>query len=66
VLRFLSENANIRRRELLRVFGLSSLMGPLAAVRAQAENPAAVAPGFGRAKSVILVYANGGQSQLET
>jgi hypothetical protein len=23
-------------------------------------------PGFGRAKSVILVYANGGQSQLET
>ena len=27
---------------------------------------ASAAPGFGRAKSVILVYANGGQSQLET
>ena len=53
----------INRREWLRIGGLAGL-GNLAAAA-----PAAVrgrVAGFGRAKSVILVYANGGQSQLET
>ncbi len=30
------------------------------------ESNAAIRPGFGRAKSVIVVFASGGQSQLET
>ena len=38
--------------------------------RANAANPtpsaAGSSPGFGRAKSVIVVFANGGQSQLES
>jgi hypothetical protein len=54
------------RRECLR---LGSLAGLGVGVSRGAEAGASVkgnAPGFGRAKSVILVYANGGQSQLET
>jgi hypothetical protein len=53
------------RREFLRVglaSGLSSMNRPAGA----AESETRAARGFGRAKSVILVYASGGQSQFET
>lgn len=54
------------RRELLRICGLGGLMWPfVGAAPLQAKSTQQV-PGFGRAKSVIVVYANGGQSQLET
>jgi hypothetical protein len=45
--------------------GVSGLTMPSAA-RAAPPRHRGVSPGFGRARSVILVYANGGQSQLET
>ncbi len=60
----------VSRREWLRIGGLAGIELALAGKRA-ANSPAApagdfVIPGFGRAKSVILVYTSGGQSQLET
>ena len=67
MLRFVCENSNCTRRELIRVCGFGSLLWPVTGVRrAAAESFGPVFPGFGRAKSVILVYANGGQSQLDT
>src|SRR5688572_11870926 len=55
------------RREVLRLGGLGAL-GLLGATDLKAATtPApAASPGFGRAKSVILVYCCGGQSQFET
>ena len=50
------------RRDWLRVGVLAGLGG----MPARASALASASPGFGRAKSVIVVYANGGQSQLET
>jgi hypothetical protein len=55
--------AAIRRREWLRI-AAGSLLGGLGA-RAEIPPPTGF-PGFGRAKSVIVVFANGGQSQFET
>lgn len=56
------------RREWLRLGGLTSA-GCLASFAAGARETTtlpAVSAGFGRARSVILIYASGGQSQLET
>ncbi|HUG69560.1 MAG TPA: DUF1501 domain-containing protein, partial [Pirellulaceae bacterium] len=54
------------RREFLRV-GLATASLATVAQQAGANDARARLPrGFGRAKSVILVYASGGQSQLET
>ncbi|RPI86724.1 MAG: DUF1501 domain-containing protein [Planctomycetaceae bacterium] len=58
------------RRGLLRACGLSSLAW-LSTERsgnsaARPETSPESPPGWGRAKSVILVYTSGGQSQLET
>ncbi len=56
------------RREWLRLGGIAGIAGvgwPLA-THAAVLRDASRAPGFGRAKSVIVVYANGGQSQHET
>jgi hypothetical protein len=62
VLRFmLEENGRLSRREWLRVGGLAGL-GLLAGPSGRVLS----APGFGRARSVILVYTSGGQSQLDT
>ena len=66
MIRFLFEHRRsareVTRRECLRIGGLSAFaLGS----RASAESQARGGPGFGRAKSVIVVYANGGQSQLE-
>jgi hypothetical protein len=56
----------VTRREWLRLGGLAGL-GFGAATARGAERRAARAgtSGFGRARSVVVVYANGGQSQLE-
>jgi hypothetical protein len=61
----------VTRRDILRVGGSSllgmSLGGMLKLQSAQAATPsvAPVAPGWGRAKSVILVYLQGGPSHLD-
>lgn len=57
------------RREWLRIGGLGGFgwaLPGLIPARAAADVPAASVPGFGRAKSVIIVFASGGQSQLDT
>ncbi|MEO6811835.1 MAG: DUF1501 domain-containing protein, partial [Isosphaeraceae bacterium] len=66
MIRFITNPSDhvFNRREWLRIGGLAGL-------GLVSKPPASMAasrgvPGFGRAKSVILVYANGGQSQLET
>ncbi|MEQ9410654.1 MAG: DUF1501 domain-containing protein [Fuerstiella sp.] len=61
----------LRRRDLLQIGGRAALgMGSAAAVTpvrtAASESPSGTAPGFGKAKSVIIVFASGGQSQLDT
>ncbi|MEY2726638.1 MAG: hypothetical protein RLZZ458_2505 [Planctomycetota bacterium] len=57
------------RREWLRLGGLAGLNWALPGLvprRAAAEDTAAVLPpGFGKAKSVIVVFASGGQSQID-
>lgn len=56
------------RRDWLRLAGGAglALLGEVLRQRSVRAEPDAVGPGFGKAKSVILVVANGGQSQLET
>src|SRR6184192_4438001 len=49
------------RRDVLR-FGLPSVLGLAGLTR----TASAAAPGFGRAKSVVVVFTSGGQSQLDT
>ena len=64
-------NGRLTRREWLRVGGLIGA-GPwlsgidLNSARAAESSDAAGKPGFGKAKSVIVVFASGGQSQLDT
>jgi len=60
-------NGTMTRREWLRIAGLAGL-GATApfAPHGLAKSSASGVSGFGRAKSVILVYASGGQSQLDT
>jgi hypothetical protein len=54
---------SLSRREWLRIGGLAGLS--TLARQARSNEIAARVPGFGRARSVIIIYANGGQSQLE-
>ena len=62
-------DGTISRRGWLRLGGLAGLSLALPALggRSAAASPGRkpVFPGFGRAKAVILVYASGGQSQLD-
>jgi uncharacterized protein (DUF1501 family) len=53
---------NLSRRAWLR---LGSLAAVAALPKIATASDAPRAPGFGRAKSVVLVFANGGQSQLD-
>jgi hypothetical protein len=62
LLRFVSQSG-MGRREFLRP-GVAGLGVGLAGLRANAA-PGRGSPGFGKARSVVLVYASGGQSQLE-
>ena len=61
---------NLCRREWLRLGGLAGFgwaLPGLIPARAHAdESLAAAVPGFGKAKSVIIVFASGGQSQIDT
>ncbi|MEX2027769.1 MAG: DUF1501 domain-containing protein, partial [Pirellulaceae bacterium] len=50
----------LRAGSLTGMLGLASLARPLAA-----ESRAPSTAGFGRAKSVLLVFASGGQSQID-
>lgn len=70
MLRFVDDcrcsSGRLSRRAWLRIGALAGLeltrgAGGLAA----AEGPANQVPGFGKAKSVILVFASGGQSQID-
>lgn len=55
------------RREWLRIGGLAGLTWPAwQSLRSAAAATAPRWPGFGQARSVILVFASGGQSQLDT
>ncbi len=63
MLRFVTEGPGpISRRECLRIAGL----GGLALAAPGQAAPRAGAPGFGKARSVLIVYASGGQSQIDT
>ncbi|MFO0953348.1 MAG: DUF1501 domain-containing protein [Isosphaeraceae bacterium] len=71
MIRFLSgpgTGGNVSRREWLRIGGVAGLSGLSRAALGANPRPAKPGdpPGFGRARSVLIVYANGGQSQLET
>lgn len=70
MLRFLTTNepngGRVSRREWLRIGGLASLAGfGVSGAAPAAESIASRSPGFGKARSVILVYASGGQSQID-
>lgn len=70
MLRFLCDErrggGRLTRREWLRVGGLAGL-GVLAGSRvSQAESVFTSGPGFGRARSVLLIFTGGGMSQLDT
>jgi hypothetical protein len=72
MLRFVSSNqdqiSGVSRREWLRIGGLGGLnwaMPGLMPQRASASDMEASAPGFGKAKAVIVVFASGGQSQID-
>lgn len=56
----------LSRRAWLRIGGLAGLGWAAAKPSAGESSGAGSFAGFGRAKSVILVYTSGGQSQLET
>src|SRR5687768_10484021 len=55
----------LARREWLRLGLLGGVSAGLRGGLQAAESRAGAIPGFGRAKSVILVFANGGQSQID-
>src|SRR4051794_35516113 len=71
MLRFLSDkprsDGRLTRREWLRVGGLSGL-SVLARAQLSGANPVPVTRGvgFGRARSVLLLFTGGGVSQLDT
>lgn len=76
MLRFLDDDVSslkkgqrTTRREWLRLGGLAGLAWSapgLIPLRTSAdESPAVRVPGFGKAKSVIVVFASGGQSQID-
>lgn len=72
MLRFLFErcgsNGRISRSDFLRIAGAGALAGSLGARSVRAEQPngaSALVDGVRRAKSVIVVFASGGQSQLD-
>lgn len=62
------QKGRIHRRDLLQLASWAGLsaMGARTQSAKAAPKVASAIPGFGRAKSVIIVFANGGQSQLET
>ncbi|MCH8830299.1 MAG: DUF1501 domain-containing protein [Planctomycetes bacterium] len=65
------QNGTWTRRECLRAGGFAGLL-PFDLARSVVAKPqlpdssASAIPGFGKAKAVIVIFASGGQSQLET
>src|SRR5262245_22273052 len=55
----------LTRRDWLRISALTGLGLAGARVSKAGDEQATRIPGFGKAKSVILVFANGGQSQID-
>ncbi len=69
VLRFESrKRGSLSRREWLRIGGWGGLASVLPFLKqaSAAESPSEPSIGFGKAKSVLVVFASGGQSQFET
>src|SRR5262245_13347858 len=71
MLRFLTQERSssglITRREWLRLGGLTGLgLTGAFSTRALGKPSSSTGTGFGKAKSVVLVYTGGGQSQLDT
>jgi Protein of unknown function (DUF1501) len=72
VIRFVSgrsdSGARYSRREWLRLGGIAGIAGLGLPLRTNAATPKSTlrTPGFGQAKSVIVIYANGGQGQHES
>jgi len=62
------KGGGLTRREWLRIGGLAGLGAFLPAMPARADAliPANGNPGFGRARSVLLIFTGGGMSQLDT
>jgi hypothetical protein len=61
-------NLKPSRRDILRVGGSAVLglsLGSMFQLRAQAADPSVRAPGWGKAKSIILVYLQGGPSHID-
>jgi Protein of unknown function (DUF1501) len=69
MLRILGSHRNLcdglTRRDFLRVSALGTGLAPILSQAGQAANPDQL-PGFGKAKSVLLLFLYGGVSQLET
>lgn len=63
MLRFVDQSRTIGRREFLR---LGAVGLGLAGLHSSAAQPRRNGGAFGKAKSVVLVYASGGQSQIDT
>ena len=69
MLRFLNSSPlsydRIRRRDALQWGGLAGLSWMLPKAARAEDSLASTLPGFGKAKSVIVVLASGGQSQID-
>lgn len=70
MLRFLCDerrsNGMLTRREWLRVGGVAGLSGLVPGRARSSSQPASRLAGFGRARSVLLIFTGGGVSQLDT
>jgi hypothetical protein len=56
----------LSRRKWLSIGGVTGLSSMLSGSAQADKKPAVEIPGFGKAKSVIVVFASGGQSQIDT
>ena len=62
------KDIGVTRRDLLRVGGsafMGMTLGQMLSMQASANQPATNGPGWGKAKSVIMVYLQGGPSHLD-
>ena len=62
---FATANRPLSRRAWLRAGSLAALGSALGGRQAASDSKTIQSPGFGRAKSVLLVFASGGQSQID-
>ena len=62
---FRHASGRVTRRDWLQISALAGLSASVGSRATASDEPADRIPGLGRAKSVILVFANGGQSQID-